>query len=231
MATLCFGDINNLSCYALKCELCYHIMNRELISVGKLVFGAYTMNFSVSRQSCGAPAATHETRRRCSPSVSTYSATNVWRCVTTPDRGSAPSATVPLEPMTSTASTSPNSHRAVKKENSRRNQRRRRRRIKNRQRNWRFIQRATFRGYQMSLYPCCKFSLKRLVFLPHHCQLVINFVTKQIVTHLTNIVVLSLINTVHTVMFLHVELLCTVFLFLPFSPCQTSLLTNIYIFL
>lgn len=62
----------------------------------------------VCRPSCAAPAATPETRKRCSPSASTCSATNVSRCVTTPDRGSAPSATVPSAPTTSTASTSPN---------------------------------------------------------------------------------------------------------------------------
>lgn len=67
------------------------------------------MHVCVCRPSCAAPAATPETRRRCSPSVSTCSATNVWRCVTTPGRGSAPSATVPSAPTTSTASTSPNS--------------------------------------------------------------------------------------------------------------------------
>lgn len=62
----------------------------------------------VCRPSCAAPAATPGTRKRCSPSASTCSATNVSRCVTTPDRGSAPSATVPSAPTTSTASTSPN---------------------------------------------------------------------------------------------------------------------------
>lgn len=60
-----------------------------------------------ARPSCAAPAATCGTRRQCSPSASTSSATSASRCATTPGRGSAPSATVPSAPTTSTASTSP----------------------------------------------------------------------------------------------------------------------------
>lgn len=94
-------------------------------SSGKSTCGPFTLSASVSRPSCAAPAATHETRKRCSPSVSTCSATNVWRCVTIRDRGSAPSATVPSERMTSTASTSLNSQRdgAARRVNGRHNQR------------------------------------------------------------------------------------------------------------
>lgn len=61
----------------------------------------------LARLSCAAPAATCGTRRRCSPSASTFSATSASRCATTPARGSAPSATALSVPTTSTASTSP----------------------------------------------------------------------------------------------------------------------------
>lgn len=149
-------------------------MDKSDKSCGKSAFGPYALNLSVSRPSCAAPAATHETRRRCSPSVSTCSATNVWRCVTIPDRGSAPSATVPSEQTTFTASTSPNSLRngAAKREDSRQNQRSYKTREETKELKI-YLKRQTFCGHQRRVSPHFNLSLERLVLLHCHCHLVI----------------------------------------------------------
>lgn len=131
----------DLTCYTLVYWTCYHSMDR--------VSGPYTMSLYSSRPSCAAPAATHETRKPCSPSVSTCSATNVSRCATTPDRGSAPSATVPSEPTTFTASTSPNLHRS-RGDRSRENQRRGGNRETTDELK---LYSQTFRGYHISVFP------------------------------------------------------------------------------
>lgn len=156
---------------------CVSIQQIKVITV---LASQYTMCLSVSRPSCAAPAATHETRRPCSPSVSTFSATNVWRCVTIRDRGSAPSATVPSEPTTFTASTLPRTHRDGgengRRENCRENQRRGKSRETEKELK---IYLKTFWGYKMSVFPHFSLSLERLVLLHHWHQLVINLVTKQ----------------------------------------------------
>lgn len=159
-------------------------MDRGNNSVGKETFGPNTIYLSVSRPSCAAPAATHETRRRCSPSVSTCSATNVSRCVTTPGRGSAPSATVPSEPTTFIASTSPNSQRdgGVKREKSRRNQRRKKDRDETKE----------LKIYSKGQTFCLLVlnSLWKDLFYRIITTWWFNLVTKQIVMHLTESVVL-----------------------------------------
>lgn len=169
MVSLHFGK--NLTYYTFLSVRCVSIQRIEVITE---LASQYTMCLSVSRPSCAAPAATHETRRPCSPSVSTFSATNVWRCVTTPDRGSAPSATVPSEPTTFTASTLPRTHRDGgengRRENCRENQRSGKCRETEKELK---IYLKTLWGYMMSVFPHFSLSLERLILLHHWHQLVI----------------------------------------------------------
>lgn len=76
----------------------------------------------------------------------------------------------------------------MRRENSRQNQRRETHREKTKELKI-YSKRQTFWGYQMSVFPLFILSLERLVLL-HHCQLMIYLVTKHIVTHLTESVVL-----------------------------------------